>query len=177
MQSLTKLRSLAVAACAVGALGLAAPSLAQPGGVVIVRGGGYYGYGGWYGGYYSPWAWGGPGLYFATRPYYAAYGYYGYYYPVNAYDMSDPAAGQYGTAGQPAASAERRPVWSEIVVYPKRGQSSYQQSTDRYQCYRWAVAQLGYDPTTAGGGTVRGDLTDYNRAQTACLTARGYSVR
>ena len=66
---------------------------------------------------------------------------------------------------------------SELMVYPKNGQSQNQQITDRYECYRWAVSQLGYDPTSAGGDTVRRDLTDYNRAQTACLEARGYSVK
>jgi hypothetical protein len=49
---------------------------------------------------------------------------------------------------------------AELMVYPKNGQSQNQQITDRYECYRWAVSQLGYDPTSAGGGTVRRDLTD-----------------
>jgi hypothetical protein len=168
MHFLTKIRSVAIAICGVAALVLTAPASAQYGGVVVVRGGyyggygGYYGYRGWYGGYY-PWGWGavGPGPYFATLPYY--YPSYGapYYYAGNTY----------------IARSDRRPDWSELVVYPKNGQSQYQQTLDRYQCYRWAVSQLGYDPTSAGGGTVRRDLTDYNRAQAACLTARGYSVK
>jgi hypothetical protein len=170
MHCLTKFRSVAIAICGAAALVLTAPASAQYGGVVVVRGGyyggygGYYGYRGWYGGYY-PWGWGavGPGPYFATLPYY--YPTYGapYYYTVAAQPL--------------AARSEQRPDWSELVVYPKNGQSQYQQSLDRYECYRWAVSQLGYDPTSAGGGTVRRDLTDYNRAQAACLTARGYSVR
>jgi hypothetical protein len=169
MHCLTKIRSVAIAICGVAALVLTAPASAQYGGVVVVRGGyyggygGYYGYRGWYGGYY-PWGWGavGPGPYFATLP---------YYYPTYG-------APYYQIAAQPlGARSERRPDWSELVVYPKNGQSQYQQTLDRYECYRWAVSQLGYDPTSAGGGTVRRDLTDYNRAQAACLTARGYSVR
>ena len=172
MHCLTKIRSVAFAICGVAALVLTAPASAQYGGVVVVRGGyyggygGYYGYRGWYGGYY-PWGWGalGPGPYFAALP---------YYYPTYAYG----GAPYYQIAAQPlAARSERRPDWSELVVYPKNGQNQYQQSLDRYECYRWAVSQLGYDPTSAGGGTVRRDLTDYNRAQAACLTARGYSVR
>jgi hypothetical protein len=179
MQHRTKFRSVALAICCVAGLVSTAPAFAQPGGAVVVRGGYYggyggyrgnYGYRGWYGGYYYPWAWGGvgPGLYFATLPYY--YSTYGGipYYAGNTYYLSGPA---------PGAPNARPPVWSEVVVYPKNGQSQYQQTTDRYECYRWAVSQLGYDPTSAGGGTVRRDLTDYNRAQTACLTARGYSVR
>jgi hypothetical protein len=190
MQRLTKIRSVIVALCGVAALLLTVPAFAQQGGVVVVRGGGYsvggyrgyYGYRGWYGGYYYPWGWSGPGpgLYFAGRPYYySAYSYSGapYYYTGSPYYLWSPSVIQYRTVARtPGASSARRPVWSEVIVYPNRGQSDYQQSTDRYECYRWAISQLGYDPTSAGGGTVRRDLTDYNRAQTACLTARGYSV-
>lgn len=43
----------------------------------------------------------------------------------------------------PAASAQ------QVFVYPERGQSSQQQSQDRYQCHLWAVQQTGFDPTTA----------------------------
>jgi hypothetical protein len=185
MQCLTKIRSVAIAICGVAALVLTAPASAQYNGVVVVRGGyygGYYGYRGWYGGYY-PWGWGavGPGPYFAALPYYyPTYSYSGapYYYAGNTYIYGRPALAQYQIAAQPLdARSERRPDWSELVVYPKNGQNQYQQTLDRYECYRWAVSQLGYDPTSAGGGTVRRDLTDYNRAQAACLTARGYSVR
>jgi hypothetical protein len=146
---------------------------------------GYYGYRGWYGGYY-PWGWGwggvGLGLYFATLPYYSSTYWYGgipYYYADNTYFLWNPAVGQYRTVAPPAG-APNNPAGeapSELMVYPKSGQSENQQITDRYECYRWAVSQLGYDPTSAGGGTVRRDLTDYNRAQIACLAARGYSVK
>jgi hypothetical protein len=196
MQNPRKIRSFAVAVCSVAALALTAPAFAQHSGVVVVRGGGYYGgyrggyyggyrgyygYRGWYGGYYYPWGWGGLGLgfYSATLPYYYstyAYGGIPYYYTVNTYL---PLAGQYRTVAPPADAPNQLggQAPSELMVYPKSGQSQYQQTTDRYECYRWAVSQLGYDPTSAGGGTVRRDLTDYDRAQTACLTARGYSVK
>jgi hypothetical protein len=143
---------------------------------------GYYGYRGWYGGYY-PWGWGGLGLglYFATLPYYYSTYWYGgvpYYYADNTYFVWNSAAGQYRTVAPPSGAPDQAGQgWSELVVYPKKGQSKDQQVTDRYECYRWAVSQLGYDPTTAGGGTVRRDLTDYNRAQAACLEARGYIVK
>jgi hypothetical protein len=203
MQKLKKIRSFAFALCSVAALTLTAPAFAQHGGGYRggyyggyrggyyggYRGGyyggyrGYYGYRGWYGGYY-PWAWGGLGLglYFATLPYYYSTYWYGgipYYYAGNTYYSWDPAVGQYRTVAPPAG-APNQPVEqapSELMVYPKSGQTQYQQTTDRYECYRWSVSQLGYDPTSAGGGRVRRDLTDYNRAQTACLTARGYSVK
>jgi hypothetical protein len=183
---LCRIHSLALAICAIAALALTAPVAAQHSGVTAVRGGGYYGgyrvryyggyggyyrYRGWYGGYY-PWVW---------RYYYSSYWYGGgipYYYAGNTYFLRDPTVGPYLAVAQPTAAAyQPRQVWSEVIVYPKNGQSQYQQTTDRYECYRWAVSQLGYDPTSAGGGTVRGDLTDYNRAQTACLDGRGYSVK
>jgi hypothetical protein len=158
MQQLAKTRAFALAACCVAALALTAPASAQYGGVVV--GGGYYGYGGWYGSYY-PWGWGAPRPYwYGGSPYYVGY-----------------AAPTWGAA---PASARKQPVAqapSQLMVYPKNGQSEYQQATDRYECYRWAVSELGYDPTTAGSPTAPRDLTDYNRAQTACLTARGYSVK
>jgi hypothetical protein len=175
-------RRIILAICAIAALPLIAPMFAQAGGVVVVRGGGYYGgyrgyygYRGWYGGYY-PWGW---RPYFAILPYYyAPYGYGGgpYYYAGYTYILPSPAVGPYNTVALGAPSG-RRPVWTELIVYPKHHQSQNQQVRDRYECYRWSVSQLGYDPTSAGGGTVRGDLTDYNRAQAACLTARGYSVQ
>lgn len=146
---------------------------------------GYYGYRGWYGGYY-PWGWGwgalGVGLYFATLPYYySTYWYAGtpYYYAGNTYFLWDPAVGEYRTVAPPDGAPNQAggQATSDLMVYPKSGQSQAQQSTDRNECRRWAVSQLGYDPTSAGGGTGRRDLTDYNRAQTACLEGRGYSVR
>jgi hypothetical protein len=195
MQNLTKIRSFALAVCSVAALALTAPAFAQHAGGYRggyyggYRGGyyggyrGYYGYRGWYGGYY-PWGWGGLGLglYFATLPfYYSTYWYGGipYYYANNTYFVWDSAAAQYRTVAPPAGAPNQPGAQapSELMVYPKNGQSPDQQTTDRYECYRWAISQLGYDPTSAGGGTVRRDLTDYNRSQTACLEARGYSVK
>jgi hypothetical protein len=184
-QKLTKIHACALAVCCVAALALAAPAFAQYGSVVVVRGGGYpgyYGYRGWYGGYY-PWGWGGPGAgpYFATLPYYYAPYWYGGvpYYSGYSYPAWGPAASQYRKVAQPAVASNQSvgQAPSELMVYPKSGQSEYQQATDRYECYRWAISQLGYDPTTAGSETAPRDLTDYNRAQTACLTARGYSVK
>jgi|HubBroStandDraft_2_1064218.scaffolds.fasta_scaffold236160_2 hypothetical protein len=152
----------------------------------------YYGGYGWRGGYWGggywwgPWGWGwgglGLGLYFATLPYYYSTYWYGgtpYYYAGNTYYVYDGAVGQYRTVAPPVGAPEQPEgqAPSELISYPKNGQNADQQATDKYECYKWAVSQLGYDPTTAGGGTVRRDLTDYNRAQAACLEARGYSVK
>jgi hypothetical protein len=182
-----KIRSFALAVCG-AVMTFSAPAFAQPGGVVVVHGSGYYGgyrvgsyggyrgyygYRGWYGGYYYPWGWGAPGWGPAVLPYYSAaywYGGFPYYYGSNTYFLP---VSPYRTTSAPVGGQAP----SELFAYPKNDQSPYQQSVDKYECYRWAVSQLGYDPTSAGGGTVRRDLTDYNRAQTACLTARGYSIK
>jgi hypothetical protein len=36
---------------------------------------------------------------------------------------------------------------SDILMYPKQGQSQAQQDKDRYDCHTWAKGQTGYDPT------------------------------
>jgi hypothetical protein len=40
-------------------------------------------------------------------------------------------------------------VGAQLYVYPNKGQSSEQQSRDRYECHLWAVQQSGHDPTQA----------------------------
>jgi uncharacterized protein YcfJ len=41
-------------------------------------------------------------------------------------------------------------VAQDMYVYPAKGQSEQQLSTDRYQCHRWAVAETNFDPTDLG---------------------------
>jgi opacity protein-like surface antigen len=68
-----------------------------------------------------------------------------------------------------------------LSIYPKNGQSQEQQSADRYACHSWAVGQTGFDPTEPNSAASPSDLSkrrsDYRRAMSACLEARGYSVR
>jgi len=167
------------------------------------RGGyGYRGYGGWgwRGGYWGwgPWGWGGLGLglYFATLPYYYSTYWWGgvpYYYADNNYFLWDAAAGQYVTVAPPAGLANQpngqdsgaagpgpaipgQPSTSELMVYPKNGQTQEQLGKDKYECHKWAASQTGFDPTQAGG-TAPNRRSDYLRAQAACLEGRGYSVK
>lgn len=37
---------------------------------------------------------------------------------------------------------------SEIYIYPNKGQTTQQQSRDRYECHVWAAQQSGFDPTS-----------------------------
>jgi hypothetical protein len=155
------------------------------------RGG--YGYGGWHGGYgwrggYGGWGWGwgglGLGLYFASLPlYYSTYWWDGvpYYYADNTYYIYDQNAKQYQTVAPPAGLAPQTggaaslPTGTDLIAYPKNGQSADQQSKDKFECHEWAAGQSGYDPTT-GAAAPAGKRPDYMRAQAACLEGRGYSV-
>jgi len=90
-------------------------------------------------------------------------------------DSGDSASsdGTYESA-EPGSSSDS--VGSaEVYAYPKSGQSEEQQSTDRYECHKWAVAQSGFDPTR--GSQASGNATDYRRAMAACLDGRGYSAK
>jgi hypothetical protein len=160
------------------------------------RGG--YGYGGWRGGYgwrggwgCCGWGWGwgglGLGLYFASLPLYYDTYYWGgvpYYYADNTYYIYDPNAKQYETVAPPSglqdqvgaqAGAEGGGPPSDIIAYPKSGQSPDQQAKDKFECHQWASSQTGFDPTQ-GSAAPASKRNDYMRAQAACLEGRGYSV-
>lgn len=40
------------------------------------------------------------------------------------------------------------PAQAGLMIYPMKGQSSQQQSKDRYECHVWSVQQSGFDPST-----------------------------
>jgi len=106
-----------------------------------------------------------------------------YYYADDTYYRYRPERREYVVTepprGEPAVGPES--ASEEIFVYPKNGQSEEQQSTDRYECHRWAVDRTGFDPTRPAGNVAETDMTskrlDYRRAEGACLEARGYSVK
>jgi len=113
-------------------------------------------------------------LWFGGVPYYYADDVYYRWRPdLNGYMVVDPPDD--GDRAPPATSAD------DLFVYPKNGQSSEQQAADRYECHAWARGQTGFDPTEPQGGVPASDTaqrrSDYLRAMTACLEARGYSVR
>lgn len=139
----------------------------------------YYGYGyGGYGGFYAGLA---IGSFVASLPYvYDTFWYGGvpYYYYENTYYRWNRGVGQYEVVERPSntAPAEERAAPKDLYVYPTKGQSEEQQKTDRYECHRWAVDKTNFDPT-AGLPAQEGDNEAYRRAETACLTGRGYSVK
>jgi hypothetical protein len=118
-------------------------------------------------------------------PYYYWQGVYYVWSPdYAAYVVTDPppvTGGPVpGAAAPPSdqAGGDSRGAMS-LYVYPKQGQSEQQTQNDRYECHQWAVGQTGFDPTNTSNDTQSSTATpeNYKRAVTACLEARGYSVR
>jgi hypothetical protein len=108
--------------------------------------------------------------------YYADNIYYTWDAGQNGYVVVDPPEG----ADQPSAAPPSAVAQSDLIIYPKNGQSSDQQAADRYECHSWAKGQTGFDPTQLGGGADPGGQgsarNNYTRAMSACLQARGYQV-
>lgn len=67
-----------------------------------------------------------------------------------------------------------------LSITPQNGQSREQQATDRTACESWSKGQTGFDITQPTGGVGPNEYTarreQFNRAMTACLEARSYSV-
>jgi hypothetical protein len=150
-------------------------------------GGGWRGYRGGWGGY--GWGFGaglGLGLYFSALPLdYSTYWWGGipYYYADDTFYTWDGSVGQYETIEPPPEVEQQAQsqAGSDLIAYPKNGQSDQQQAKDKSDCRQWAVTQSGYDPagaaTAGAAATAASNRGDYLRAQAACLEGRGYSVR
>jgi len=162
---------------------------------------GYGGYGGYgYRGYYGAgwgWGWGGfgAGLFLASLPLYYSTWYWGgvpYYYandnyytwngPVGQYEQVAPPPGLISggaptPAGRPQGPGPAGGV--DLFAYPKNGQTADQQARDKQECRDWAATQTGGAPGATGAiSAASPQSSDANlRAQSACLEARGYSVK
>lgn len=108
-----------------------------------------------------------------------------YYYANDVYYSWDPAQNGYIVVAPPAnadaPTAPPPPPPGDLIIYPKNGQSGEQQAADKYDCHNWARSQTGFDPTQPGGGvpppSAASAKANYDRAMSACLTARGYEVK
>jgi hypothetical protein len=129
-------------------------------------------------------------VWFGGAPYYYANDTYYRWVPAeNQYEVvappGDEGAAQTEPPGAPPPPGVAGPPANgpggDMFIYPKNGQSEDQQATDKFECHQWAKQQSGFDPTQSGGG-VSADQNasshaSYNRAMTACLDGRGYSVK
>jgi hypothetical protein len=131
----------------------------------------------------------GYGLFFDALPlYYSTYWWSGvpYYYANDNFYQWNGTVGQYETVRPPenlvSQVAATQPLENvSLFVYPRNGQTSEQQATDRIECQRWATGQTGVDSSPAGStvpvAASAAGRQEYLRAESACLAARGYSVR
>ena len=122
-------------------------------------------------------------------PYYSTVWFGGipYYYADNVYYTYQPDQNGYIVAEAPpnaddaATPPDAAPTapQMDLMIYPKNGQTKDQQAADQYECHTWAKGQTGFDPTQPTGSSPGNpDIarSNYNRAMSACLQARGYQV-
>lgn len=104
-----------------------------------------------------------------------------YYYANDTYYVYAPREGAYQVV---APTLDAPPVAAapaaDFFAYPRTGQSPQLQATDRSECGRWATEQTGFDanraPDDALPSVAGPRRSDYLRAISACLDARGYTV-
>jgi hypothetical protein len=84
-------------------------------------------------------------------------------------------------AAPPTVGQFTAPPRQMVSLTPNNGQTPEQQARDRYDCYRFALGQSGYDPLhpKAGPPTAQSSEQEntYDRVRTACLQQRGYTVQ
>jgi hypothetical protein len=96
--------------------------------------------------------------------------------------LTAPVAVASSTAPSAANSSLQvsTPRGNRVFAYPRNGQSPQQQASDQYECYRFGVAQSGFDPMVSNGAPSSQTgkrQSDFERAQAACFDGRGYTVR
>ena len=96
---------------------------------------------------------------------------------AGAYYAYQPATRDYIVVQPPANYQQPASKDYEMVAYPINGQSPAQIGQDRYDCYRWAVEQSGFDPAKATYAPAPQVVQTYRQAQGSCLSSRGYQVR
>ena len=68
-----------------------------------------------------------------------------------------------------------------MFIFPRQGQSEEQQAMDFDECHNWAVDQTDFDPKKPPEGDPNDQTIqkskDYLRAISACLDARGYTLK
>ena len=130
----------------------------------------------------------GYGLFFDALPLYTSTYWWGgvpYYYANDNFYEWNEAVGQYESVRAPQnlvsqVTTTRALGNGTLFAYPKNGQTTAQQATDRIECQRWATSQTDSNSSpavsTAAAGASAPRRQDYLRAESACLEGRGYSV-
>src|SRR5580698_7585501 len=121
-------------------------------------------------------------VWFGGVPYYYADNVYYTWQPdQNSYVVADPPANADTPSPPPSPPPPADGMQSDLMIYPKNGQTQEQQAADQFECNNWAKGQTGFDPTQPGGGSAAAGNPDvargnYDRAMSACLQGRGYQV-
>ncbi|OLF52149.1 DUF6515 family protein [Pseudomonas chlororaphis] len=99
---------------------------------------------------------------------------------AGAYYSYEASTQQYVVVEPPAASPQPQPQPAgngyDVLAYPVSGQTPQQIDQDRYDCYRWAVQQSGFDPAAVTYAPAPQVVQAYRQAQGSCLSSRGYQV-
>jgi hypothetical protein len=115
-------------------------------------------------------------IWIGGMPYYYANEVY-YTQTAGGYIIVEPPKGEASTT-PPAAGGTPE---GQLFIYPRQGQSEQKQADDRYECHRFAAGQTGYDPTKPpadlNSTQIAQKRSDYQRASSACLEGRGYTVK
>ena len=94
---------------------------------------------------------------------------------VAAPPMSGAPTPSYVRDSSPSPSTKPAQTLPQLYAYPKNGQSATQSTFDRIECERWGSGQTGYSPGQSAEDANR--KADYQRAVSACLEGRGYTVK
>ncbi len=117
-------------------------------------------------------------------PYYATVwvGSVPYFYANSVYYTSVP--GGYSVVEPPQGPVAEAPLppSDQAYIYPRQGQDDRKQADDKYACHKWAAGQTGFDPTQPpptglSEAQAYQKRADYQRAMSACLEGRGYTVK
>lgn len=100
-----------------------------------------------------------------------------FFLAAGAYYSYEASTQQYVVVEPPVASPPPQAGNDyNVLAYPVSGQSPQQINQDRYDCYRWAVQQSGFDPAAMTYPPAPQVVQTYRQAQGGCLSSRGYQV-
>ncbi|HEY5603933.1 MAG TPA: DUF6515 family protein [Gammaproteobacteria bacterium] len=102
-----------------------------------------------------------------------------YYFVNDTYYVWDEPRQSYLVVEKPegAENAMAETTAGRLFIYPNEGQTEEQQAKDRYDCHVWAVTESRVDPTLDDETYSNEQILKYQRAMTACLEGRGYTVK
>ncbi|MGC1328806.1 DUF6515 family protein [Pseudomonas sp.] len=116
---------------------------------------------------YASEVWVGGALFFL-----AAGSYYQWMDDSQDYVVVNPPVAQEQPQPEPQPAADPY----DVAVYPAYGQGPQQIQQDKYDCYRTAVQQTGFDPANATYAPDPAVVYSYRNAMASCLSTRGYRV-